>query len=253
MKHPTQKLHLKEGATLYLHKPLGMSSFGLVHRFRYMACQYLGIKKLKVGHAGTLDPLATGVMILCTGGHTKRIESLQLGSKEYIAEIRLGQTTPTFDLESAPDGAYPTEHITPELVQEVLERFVGDIDQVPPAFSACKVDGKRAYDLARKGREVVLEAKRIRIDEIELLSCDLPSIRIRVACGKGTYIRSLARDIGEALGSGGHLTALERTRVGEATIEECLHLEEVEGFLREWVLPLGQENAPLSDKNNNKE
>lgn len=250
MRKPTQRLNLKEGATLYFHKPLGMSSFGLVHRFRYMACQYLGVKKLKVGHAGTLDPLATGVMILCTGGHTKQIERLQLGNKEYIAKIKLGETTPSFDLESTPDAVYPTEHITPKLVQEVLQRFVGDIDQVPPAFSACKVDGKRAYDLARKGKEVVLEAKRIRIDEIELLSCDLPYIRIRVACGKGTYIRSLARDIGVALSSGGHLTALERTRVGEATTEQCLHLEEVDTFLREWVLPL--EPEVTVNKNNNK-
>lgn len=235
MKHCTQELDLKEGATIYLRKPLGMSSFGLVHRFRYAACQHLGIKKLKVGHAGTLDPLATGVMILCTGRHTKRIEMLQQGSKEYIAEIRLGQTTSTFDLESEPDALYPTEHITPEAVVEVLKSFVGEIDQVPPAFSACKVDGKRAYDLARKGREIALEPKRIRIDEIELLECQLPVILIRVACGKGTYIRSLARDIGFALGSGGHLISLVRTRVGEARLEDCLSLEEVGDFLSRCV------------------
>lgn len=233
------KLNLKEGATIYLDKPLGWSSFSLVNKFRYEACRYLGIKKLKVGHAGTLDPLATGVMILCTGKHTKHIEALQRGYKEYIADIRLGQTTPTLDMESEPDEFFPTEHITLEAVAKVLsEQFVGEIDQQPPIFSAVKVDGKRAYKLARKGREVDMPTKRIVIHEIELLQCELPNLRLRIVCGKGTYIRSLARDIGTALGSGGHLTALRRTQVGQARIEDCHTVEDISAFLHERVAKL---------------
>lgn len=233
------KLNLQEGATVYLDKPLGWSSFSLVNKFRYEACQYLGIKKLKVGHAGTLDPLATGVMILCTGKHTKHIEELQKGRKEYVADIRLGQTTPTLDMESDPDEFFPTEHITPEMVVRVIaDRFVGEQDQTPPVFSAVKVDGKRAYKLARKGREVEMPTKRIVIHQIELLSCQLPDIRLRIVCGKGTYIRSLARDIGTALGSGGHLTSLRRTQVGEVRVEDCLKVEDIATFLRGRVAPL---------------
>ena len=205
-----EKLDLIAGATIALDKPLTWSSFSLVNKFRYEACRFLGIRKLKVGHAGTLDPLATGVMILCTGKHTKQIPQLQEGRKEYIADIRLGQTTPTYDMESEPDAFFPTDHITRELVLERLQGFVGTIEQVPPAFSAVKVDGKRAYDLARKGRDFELKAKTLVIDEIELLDYTLPDIQIRVVCSKGTYIRALARDIGLALGSGGHLTALRR-------------------------------------------
>lgn len=218
-----------------MNKPLEWSSFSLVNKFRYEACQHMGIKKLKVGHAGTLDPLATGVMILCTGKHTKLIERLQSGTKEYIASIRLGQTTPTFDMECEPDAYYPTEHITQELIEATLPRFLGEIDQVPPVFSACKVEGRRAYDLARGGQDVVLAPKRIRINEIELIECHLPDIKLRVVCGKGTYIRSLARDIGEALNSGGHLTALERTQVGEAKIEDCITLDQLKEWLNEHV------------------
>ncbi|MDO4692301.1 MAG: tRNA pseudouridine(55) synthase TruB [Porphyromonadaceae bacterium] len=234
-------LNLKEGATIYLDKPLGWSSFGLVNKFRYEACRHLGIKKLKVGHAGTLDPLATGVMILCTGKHTKQIESLQQGIKEYIADIRLGQTTPTLDLESEPDAFFPTEHITEELVRQTLERFVGTIEQTPPIFSAVKVDGKRAYKQARKGRDIEMPTKLITVHELDLLSCELPNIRIRVVCGKGTYIRSLARDIGVALGSGGHLTALQRTQVGNVRLENCLQIEDIKPFLEAHVRPKERE------------
>jgi tRNA pseudouridine55 synthase len=212
----------KEGAVLYFDKPLGWTSFKLVGHVRYHLCRRLGVKKLKVGHAGTLDPLATGVMIVCTGKATKRIEEFQYHTKEYVATIRLGATTPSYDLEHEIDATYPTEHITREEVERVLQQFVGEIEQIPPAFSACMVNGKRAYDLARAGKEVELKPKTLVIDEIELLECNLPEIRIRVVCSKGTYIRALARDIGEALQSGAHLTALRRTRVGDVEVDMCL-------------------------------
>ncbi|MBQ8224948.1 MAG: tRNA pseudouridine(55) synthase TruB [Bacteroides sp.] len=217
-------MDFKEGEVLYFNKPLGWTSFKVVGHARYHICRAIGQKKLKVGHAGTLDPLATGVMIVCTGKATKRIEEFQYHTKEYVATIRLGATTPSFDLEHEIDAVYPTEHITRELVEQTLQRFTGEIWQTPPAFSACMVNGKRAYDLARKGEEVELKPKLLVIDEIELLDCDLtvPEIKIRVVCSKGTYIRALARDIGQALQSGAHLTALERTRVGEVRLEDCL-------------------------------
>ncbi len=215
-------MNFKEGEILYFNKPLGWTSFKVVGHVRYHICRRMGVKKLKVGHAGTLDPLATGVMIVCTGKATKRIEEFQYHTKEYVADIRLGATTPSFDLEHEIDATYPTEHITRELVEETLQRFKGEIQQVPPAFSACMVNGKRAYDLARKGKEVDLKPKLLVIDEIELLQCNLPDIRVRVVCSKGTYIRALARDIGVALNSGAHLTALQRTRVGNVRLEDCL-------------------------------
>lgn len=224
-------MNFKDGAIICVNKPYGWTSFGVVNKVRYFVCRKQGVKKLKVGHAGTLDPLAAGVMILCTGRATKRIEEFQAHTKEYVATLRLGATTPSFDLEKEIDATYPTDHITRELVEETLKQFVGSIEQVPPAFSACKVDGKRAYDLARKGREVELKPKTLVIDEIELLACELPDIRIRVVCSKGTYIRALARDIGVALHSGAHLTALERTRVGDVRLEDCLALDQVEAWV----------------------
>ena len=189
------------------------------------------MKKLKVGHAGTLDPLATGVMIVCTGKATKRIEEFQYHTKEYVATLQLGATTPSYDLEKEIDATYPTDHITREMVETTLQRFVGTIEQVPPAFSACKVNGSRAYELARNGDEVELKAKTLVIDEIELLECQLPEIKIRVVCSKGTYIRALARDIGEALQSGAHLTALVRTRVGSVTLADCMNVEQFPEWL----------------------
>ena len=218
-------MNFKEGEVLYFDKPLKWTSFAVVNKIRYHICRKLGVKKIKVGHAGTLDPLATGVMIICTGKATKRIEEFQYHTKEYIATLQLGATTPSFDLEKEIDATYPTEHITRELVEEALQRFIGRIEQIPPFFSACKVDGKRAYDLARKGEDVELKAKTLIIDEIELLECNLPEIKIRVVCSKGTYIRALARDIGEALNSGAHLTGLIRTRVGDVRLEDCLSVE----------------------------
>ena len=218
-------MNFKEGEVLYFDKPLKWTSFAVVNKIRYHICRKLGVKKIKVGHAGTLDPLATGVMIICTGKATKRIEEFQYHTKEYIATLQLGATTPSFDLEKEIDATYPTEHITRELVEEALQRFIGRIEQIPPVFSAFKVDGKRAYDLARKGEDVELKAKTLIIDEIELLECNLPEIKIRVVCSKGTYIRALARDIGEVLNSGAHLTGLIRTRVGDVRLEDCLSVE----------------------------
>ncbi len=215
------------GEVIAIDKPYEWTSFGLVARVRWLLTQHLG-RKIKVGHAGTLDPLATGVVLLCTGKATKRIEELQAQTKEYTATLRLGATTPSFDLEHEVDATYPTGHITEEAVRETLRQFEGDIKQVPPAFSACKIEGKRAYKMARKGQAVMLDAKPIHIDTIELTGCRLPDeIDIRVVCSKGTYIRALARDIGEALESGAHLTALRRTRVGNYRVEDCMTLDGV--------------------------
>lgn len=214
-----------EGEIFYVDKPLKWTSFEVVKKVRARLRKRLDIKSLRVGHAGTLDPLATGVLTVCTGRATKRIEELQSGVKEYIAHLRLGETTPSFDLETQVDATYPWQHITREQVESTLqEQFIGTIEQVPPAFSACKIDGKPAYKLARKGKEVEIKAKTLVIDEIELIDCGLPqepTMAIRVVCSKGTYIRALARDIGVALGSGAHLTALRRTRVGDITVENC--------------------------------
>ena len=220
-----------EGEILYFNKPLRWTSFDLVNKFRYKLSRKLKVKKIKVGHAGTLDPLARGVMIICTGRATKRIEEFQYQTKEYVATLKLGETTPSFDLEKEVDAVFPTEHISRTMIEEVLTSFVGKIQQVPPVFSACKVDGKRAYDLARKGEEVELKAKTLVIDEIELLDCELPVIKIRVVCSKGTYIRALARDIGVALNSGAHLITLERTRIGDITLDKCMNPEDIDAFL----------------------
>lgn len=267
-------------------KPYALTSFRVVSRVRGILARRLGVsvKSLKVGHAGTLDPLATGLLIVCTGRATKHIEALQAGTKEYIATLRLGATTPSFDMETEEDAAYPTSHLTRELVERTLRQFVGRIEQVPPAFSAVRVDGKRAFKLARHGGEVALKPKTLVVDELELLECNLqngnqraqtvhikgiqpadaarlerenaslsPSIRIRVVCSKGTYIRALARDIGHALGSGAYLQALRRTRIGDHTLAESLA---VDGFER-WVdtQPLvippastPRQDAPAADK-----
>ena len=226
-------MNFQEGEIIYINKPYRMSSFGALAYVRTRLSRRLGVKRLKTGHAGTLDPLATGVLILCTGKATKKIESLQLQDKEYTATLQLGATTPSFDREHEVDMTYPTSHITRELIEQALQQFRGDIQQVPPLFSAVMVDGHRAYKLARKGSDVELKAKTVHIDEIELTHFAPESMQmsIRVACGKGTYIRSLARDIGAALGSGAFLTALCRTRVGNVRIEDCLTLD---GF-DEWL------------------
>lgn len=220
-------MNFQEGEFIYINKPYRMSSFGALAYVRTRLSRKLGVKRLKTGHAGTLDPLATGVLILCTGKATKKIESLQLQDKEYTATLQLGATTASFDREHTVDMTYPTRHITRELIEQTLHQFEGDIQQVPPLFSAVMVDGHRAYKLARKGSDVELKAKTVHIDEIELTHFDPERMQmsIRVACGKGTYIRSLARDIGAAMGSGAFLTALCRTRLGSVRIEDCLTLD----------------------------
>lgn len=220
------------GEILYIDKPLGWTSFDVVKRVRASLLRRIGLKKMKVGHAGTLDPLATGVMIVTTGRATKQIETLQAGVKEYVATIALGATTPSFDLETEIDARYPTDHITRELVEQTLPRFTGEISQIPPSFSACKIEGRRAYEMARSGEEVELKPKTLVIDELELLDFSPESITLRVVCSKGTYIRALARDIGTALGSGGHLTALRRTRVGEVTEDLCLTVDQTVELIR---------------------
>lgn len=224
-----------EGEMFCVDKPLGWTSFAVVKKVRGTLRKMLGSGNVKVGHAGTLDPLATGVLIVCTGRMTKQIEQLQAGVKEYIADIRLGATTPSFDLETEIDAQYPWQHITRKQIDEVLQsKFVGTIEQVPPKFSACKVDGKPAYKLARKGKDVEIRPKTLVIDEIEVLACGLPAeptLQVRVVCSKGTYIRALARDIGEALGSGGHLTALRRTRVGDTLVTDCHSVDSLLEYL----------------------
>jgi tRNA pseudouridine55 synthase len=226
-----------EGGYIYINKPYRMTSFGALAHIRYVVSKRLHVKRVKMGHAGTLDPLATGVLVLCTGKATKQIEKLQLHTKEYTATLQLGATTPSYDMEHDVDKTYPTVHITREQILATLPRFVGDIMQVPPVFSACMVAGDRAYELARKGQEVALAAKPIHIDEIELTAFDPVAMQmsIRVVCGKGTYIRSLARDIGYALGSGAFLTALCRTRVGDVRIEDCLTFDDFPAWLEENV------------------
>ncbi len=226
------------GEIIYINKPYRISSFGALARVRGMISRKLGVKKIKTGHAGTLDPLATGVLILCTGKATKRIEEFQYQTKEYTATLQLGATTPSYDMEHPEDAHYPTEHITRELIEDKLKGFVGEIQQIPPAYSACKVNGDRAYELMRKGKEVELKAKTLRIDEIELTDFNAENMQmsIRVVCSKGTYIRALARDIGTSLGSGAYLTALCRTKVGNVGVEKCISLDEFQDWLEKQTI-----------------
>ena len=226
-------MNFQEGEYIYINKPYGMTSFGALAFVRTRISRKIGVRRVKIGHAGTLDPLATGVLILCTGKKTKEIERLQLDSKEYTATLQLGATTPSYDLEHEVDETYPTEHITEEQVRTVLADFVGDIQQVPPQYSACKIGGDRAYKLKRKGEEVQLAAETVHISELELTRFDAETMQmdIRVRCGKGTYIRSLARDIGRALNSGAHLTALCRTQLGSVRIEDCITLDDFPQWL----------------------
>lgn len=227
-----KNFNFPEGEVLLFNKELEWTSFDLVQKVRNNICRALGIKKLKVGHAGTLDPKATGLMIICTGKATKKIESLQAEEKEYIATLKLGATTPSFDLETEEDAVFETSHISRELILEVLRSFNGEIQQVPPIFSAIKIDGKRAYKHARKGEEVDLKARPIIIREIELQAFSKTEITIRVICSKGTYIRALARDLGVALNSGAYLTGLTRTRIGEFSIENAYSVENFLNILK---------------------
>lgn len=233
-----------QGEIFAVDKPYGVTSFGALARVRYLLTQRLG-RKVKIGHAGTLDPLATGVLVLCTGRCTKQIEELQAHTKTYEATLQLGATTPSYDLEHPVDATFPTEHITLQAVQDVLQSFVGEVEQVPPSYSACKVAGNRAYELRRKGEEVELQAKRIRIDQIELLhyDTDQQKLRLRVTCGKGTYIRALARDVGRALHSGAHLTALRRIQSGKVHVEQCVNWEQLEQWTATVPLASGSYNT----------
>ena len=225
-------MDFKAGEIFAIDKPYRISSFGALAHVRYVLSRTLGYK-VKIGHAGTLDPLATGVLILCTGKATKRIEEFQGQTKEYTATLQLGATTASYDMEHEVNASFPTEHITREFINDTLPQFIGDIEQIPPTYSAVKVNGDRAYELRRAGEEVKLKPKHIHIDEIEVVDFDVEKMQLslRVVCGKGTYIRALARDLGRALNSGAYLTALRRTRVGDFTIDKCLDYEHI----REWI------------------
>lgn len=237
-------MNFLEGEVIYLNKPYGMSSFGALARIRYLISKKIGVKRVKTGHAGTLDPLATGVLILCTGKKTKELDKMLYHSKEYTATLQLGATTPSFDREHTVDHTYPTAHITRELIEETLKQFVGEIQQVPPEYSAVKIDGKRAYKLMRKGETVELKPKTLKIDEIELTGFDplTKQMSIRVVCSKGTYIRALARDIGKALGSGAFLQTLCRTRLGEVSIDDCITMEDFPEWLERVTSPSSHES-----------
>ncbi|MET3731105.1 tRNA pseudouridine(55) synthase TruB [Moheibacter stercoris] len=212
---------IQEGKVLLIDKPLDWTSFDVVNKVRWNIRKAYNLKKIKVGHAGTLDPKATGLLIVCTGKFTKRIDEIQAESKVYTGTIKLGVTTPTYDTESEEDQTFPTEHITEELIHEATKQFLGEIDQYPPAHSAIKVDGKRLYELARAGKEVELKARRIHIYDFKITKIDLPFVEFEVHCGKGTYIRSLANDFGKALNSGGYLTELRRTKIGDFSVENA--------------------------------
>ena len=230
------EINYQEGAVLLIDKSLKWTSFDVVRKVRYLIRNRLQIKKIKVGHAGTLDPLATGLIILCTGKFTKKIDSFQAQEKEYIATIRLGSTTASYDLESEIDETFETKHITKPLFEEKLNTFLGEITQLPPIFSAKKIDGVRAYIKARKGEEVKMRPSLINIKELEILSLDLendlPTAIIRIVCSKGTYIRTFAHDLGKSLNSGGHLIALQRTRIGNFNLKEAQSIEEIEKIIK---------------------
>ena len=221
------------GEIFAIDKPYGLTSFGALAHVRYLISRKLGIKRVKIGHAGTLDPLATGVLVLCTGKATKQIELLQAHTKEYICTMQLGATTASYDKEHAVSETFPTAHITLDAIQQALKQFVGDIQQTPPTYSACKVAGERSYNLRRAGEQVILQPKAVHIDEIEITAFypDTMLLQLRIVCGKGTYIRALARDLGRALGSGAYLTNLRRTRVGALTIENSINFD----HFKEWL------------------
>lgn len=240
-------MNFEEGEVFCFDKPLRWTSFDVVNKVRNLMRYRLGIRKVKIGHAGTLDPLATGVLIVCTGKQTKQIESLQYKTKEYVATIKLGATTPSFDLETQIDAEYPTAHIDETLVRETLKKFIGEIQQIPPTYSAVKVNGKRAYDYARRGVEVEIKPKTLVIDEIELMEYNEDEIVVRVVCSKGTYIRALARDIGEALQSGAHLTALRRTRIGDVKVDDCYTLENFEAMINDLAAERAKEAEARTD------
>ncbi|HET8753216.1 MAG TPA: tRNA pseudouridine(55) synthase TruB [Salinimicrobium sp.] len=215
----------KEGQVLLFDKPLNWTSFQVVNKVRWLIRQEFKLKKIKVGHAGTLDPLATGLLIICTGKFTKRIAEFQNQEKEYTGSITLGATTPSYDLETQPDEEYPTDHLTEERIRKATKNFIGEIDQFPPVFSAIKKDGKRLYDFARNGEEVEIASRKVTVSEFEITNIDLPVINFRIVCSKGTYIRSLANDFGKSLESGGYLSELRRTKIGNFKVEDSLNID----------------------------
>jgi tRNA pseudouridine55 synthase len=219
-----------DGKELLLNKPYGWTSFDLVKKVRYGLRNRYGIRKIKVGHAGTLDPLATGLMIICTGRSTKKLVNYQELGKSYLAGIRLGATTPSFDLETEIDQTFDYEHVTPEIVREALKSFMGSQQQIPPQFSAKKIEGKRAYDLAREGLTAEIKPQSIEIYDISLVNYEFPDITVSVSCSKGTYIRSIARDLGEKLNTGGHLISLIRTSIGEYKLSDALEIDDLENI-----------------------
>ncbi|MDG1110675.1 MAG: tRNA pseudouridine(55) synthase TruB [Polaribacter sp.] len=216
----------KNGQVLLIDKPLEWTSFQAVNKIRWHIKQRFQIKKIKVGHAGTLDPLASGLLIICTGKQTKEIHLYQGQEKEYTGTITIGATTPSYDLETEIDNTFPTAHITKELIHDTTKQFLGEIDQKPPIFSAIKKEGKRLYELARKGETAEIKSRKVTIDEFEITNINLPNIDFRVVCSKGTYIRSLAYDFGKALHSGGHLSALRRTKIGTFSVEKAKSIED---------------------------
>lgn len=225
MVYPNRYYNFVDGEVLLFDKGLSWSSFDLVQKVRNVLCRSMGIKKLKVGHAGTLDPLASGLMILCTGKATKKIESIQEGKKEYIATLKLGATTPSHDLETEENGVFDCTHLNIELLEGTLHSFVGVIEQVPPLFSAVKVGGKRAYNFARNGTSIKLKPRSVVIESVDIVNFTLPTLILKIVCSKGTYIRSLARDIGDALKCGAYLTGLRRTRIGSYCVEDAMTIE----------------------------
>ena len=222
---------LIEGHIFLIDKELSWTSFDVVKKVRFKLQNQFNIKKLKVGHAGTLDPLATGLVILCTGKATKQINDIQSLEKEYIANIKLGETTPSFDLETSVDHQFPVQHITKDIVINVLNEYEGELEQIPPVFSAKKYDGKRAYEYARRGEYIELKPKTIEIKEIHLTKFELPLITLKVVCSKGTYIRALARDLGMSLGSGAHLIGLKRKAIGSYKLENAIKISEFQNYI----------------------
>lgn len=222
----------KAGQVLLFDKPLDWTSFQLVNKVRWLIRKNFKIKKIKVGHAGTLDPLASGLLIICTGKATKTIDLIQGQEKEYTGSITLGATTPSYDLETEVDATYPTDHLSEEKIREATNAFLGEIQQYPPVFSALKKDGKRLYEYARSGEEVKISARNVQISEFEITGIEMPKVHFRVVCSKGTYIRSLAHDFGKELGTGGHLSALRRTRIGEHSVKEA---HDLDSFINEYL------------------
>ena len=221
-----------EGEVLLINKPLHWTSFQLVNKLRWLIKRKLGIKKIKVGHAGTLDPLASGLMIICTGKKTKEISQYQAAEKEYIATLKFGATTPSYDGETEETYFYPTKHISKELITSVCNRLIGEIEQIPPIFSAIKVKGKKLYESARKGNKAEIKPRIIRINELEIINIDLPYIKLRVSCSKGTYIRSLAHDLGKALNSGAWLYELQRTKIGSESIKNAIDINDFQQMIK---------------------